>query len=174
MTKHLLDGGSSTLNEQTIREIYALPYEMAIKEGECHGLMTSHSFLGVWVGDIKEICTTLIREEWGFVGCITSDAASKEMEVTQGIRAGNDIWLSTDSARYLTLVRSEQNIGALKRAAKNIMQFIALSPNSEKATSTITWSPSYLAMILIDVIGAAGIGLLAYFFIRGLKKKKVD
>lgn len=45
---------------------------------------------------VKEIKTDIVRGEWGFKGSIITDWSSggEYMNVNQGLRAGNDLWLT--------------------------------------------------------------------------------
>lgn len=175
VVKHLIDGASSALNEQSLREIYARPFEIAIKKGEAHGLMTSSAVLGTWIGQVKEFINDIVRGEWGFVGLITSDAASAAMQVQYGIRAGNDIWLATDNSRYTYLVRTEKNIPAMQQACKNILYTITLSPNTFQAEVVdASWSPAMLIMGIVDAVAGVGLIVAGYFLVRhilGVKNK---
>ena len=165
--KHLIDGASETLNEQSMREIYARPFEIAIKKGDVHGLMTSDDVLGTWIGQVKEFITDIVRGEWGFCGMITSDAASAKMQVTYGIRAGNDIWLATDNARYTTLVREEKDIAAMQQCCKNILYTISRSDITFSSQIVDAgWSPSMLIMGLVDGISGSIVLITLFFLVR--------
>ena len=165
--KHLIDGASETLNEQSMREIYARPFEIAIKKGDVHGLMTSDDVLGAWIGQVKEFITDIVRGEWGFCGMITSDAASAKMQVTYGIRAGNDIWLATDNARYTTLVREEKDIAAMQQCCKNILYTISRSDITFSSQIVDAgWSPSMLIMGLVDGISGSIVLIALFFLVR--------
>lgn len=167
VVKHLLDGVTSTVNEQSLREIYARPFEIAIKKGNAQGLMTSSGLLGTWIGQVKEFITDIVRGEWGFVGLITSDAASAAMKVEYGIRAGNDLWLATDNARYTYLVRTEKNIPAMQQACKNILYTISQSPNTFSTDlADAGWSPAMLILGLVDAVAALGIFAAGFFIVR--------
>ncbi len=173
VAKHLIDGMKSTVNEQSLRGIYARPFEIAIKEGYVKGLMTSSSLLGTWIGSVSEFLTDIIRGEWGFVGMITSDAASGFMNVQYGLRAGNDIWLATDNARYTTLVRDEKNIGAMQQACKNILYTISLSEIMLETNDFVeTVSPSMIFMVVFDVIGAIGLCLCVFLIVKEIIRYK--
>lgn len=172
IVKHLVDGLQSAVNEQALREVYAKPFEIAIKEADAHGLMTSYTMLGTWVGQVKELLNGIIRGEWGFTGFVTSDAASPSMQVKPGIRAGNDIWLATDNGRFTTLVREEKNIEAMKTACKNVLYTVSLSPITTAANVTESgFSPSVLIMIIVDALSLLGIGACVFVIVKDFKKK---
>lgn len=173
IVKHLVDGVSGAINEQALREIYLKPFEIAVKDAGIHGLMTSYTLLGTWVGQVAELINGIIRGEWGFIGFVTSDAASPSMQVSPGIRAGNDIWLATDNGRYTTLVREEKNVAAMKQACKNVLYTVSLSPMSGSGLVVEnSFSPSVLMMILIDALSAVGVALCLSFVIVPIVKEK--
>ena len=80
---------SSVVDERTLREIYLLPFELAIRDGGSLGVMTSYNRLnGTWCGEHGELLS-ILRDEWGFDGFVISDwfAATS----TQSAVAGMDL-----------------------------------------------------------------------------------
>ncbi len=82
-------------NEQAIREIYLRPFEITVKEGGVTGAMSSFVHIGYkWCGGNEELLKNVLRDEWGFVGLVTTDAVlGKFMDINLGIRNGNDLSL---------------------------------------------------------------------------------
>jgi len=81
-------------NEQSIREIYLKPFEMAVKEASVKGAMSSFSYIGpTWAGANPRLLNDILRDEWGFKGFVTSDAVFSFMEAQEAIIAGNDLML---------------------------------------------------------------------------------
>ena len=65
---------STFMTEQTLREIYLRPFQMAIQEGKSMGLMSSYNRLGLMeTAASYPLLTEVLREEWGFKGSIISD-----------------------------------------------------------------------------------------------------
>ena len=60
--------------EQAIREIYAKPFEIAIKEGNANGIMTSFNRIGLSTSVAYAITRQLYENEWGFDGISVTDA----------------------------------------------------------------------------------------------------
>lgn len=102
------NGVATWADEQTLRQIYALPFEKAIKAtnkvgtendgiGAPAGLMSSFNRIGPdWCGASYELLTELVRGEWGMQGIIITDAHSTGegcMSANQMVRAGNDLSL---------------------------------------------------------------------------------
>ena len=110
-------------NEQAIREIYLLPFEMCVKndpvtlnyvEEDGNGgyvnasrdyapvtaVMTSFNRLGyTWTGGCYNLLTNVLRTEWGFHGFVITDNANTGsptfMNAYQMIEAGGDAALTT-------------------------------------------------------------------------------
>src|SRR5208282_2455108 len=65
---------SSVIGERALRELYLLPFEIALREGGALGLMTSYNRLnGKWLTERPELLFDLVRGEWGFEGLIMTD-----------------------------------------------------------------------------------------------------
>ena len=78
---------SSVVDERTLREIYLLPFELAVREGGSLGLMTSYNRLnGTWCGEDPTLYA-ILRDEWGFDGFVLSDwyAATSSASATAGM-----------------------------------------------------------------------------------------
>ncbi len=133
------DGAANWCNEQALREVYARPFELAIKNADCTGLMTELSRIGTsWSSATKALCTELPREEWGFKGKIITDGVgpggSYYMLPDYAITAGNDMMLtraSGDCGYTDTILKSDAGILNMQRAAKNILYVYANSKASE-------------------------------------------
>ncbi|QYG94939.1 beta-glucosidase [Iamia sp. SCSIO 61187] len=65
---------SSDVDERTLREIYLLPFELAIREGGSLGVMTSYNRLnGIWCTEDEALLGGILRDEWGFSGFVVTD-----------------------------------------------------------------------------------------------------
>lgn len=68
------EGISTYADEQTMREIYLRAFEIAVKEGGAKGIMTAFNRVGrVYAGASVELCTDILRGEWGFRGFLVTD-----------------------------------------------------------------------------------------------------
>ncbi|MHB8464478.1 MAG: beta-glucosidase H [Acidimicrobiales bacterium] len=64
----------SVIDERALREIYLLPFELAVREGGTLGVMTAYNRLnGHFCGEHEELISTILRGEWGFDGFVVSD-----------------------------------------------------------------------------------------------------
>lgn len=154
------------VDEQTMREIYLKPFEIAIKETHPMGVMSSYSRIGAyWAGGCSALLKDLLRNEWGFDGFVVSDYStnfyfSSYMSPAVGIYNGNDVMLTgiwaLDAPSNLIALRAAYNrdpIGfgtALREATKNTCKMkmhtqAFLNPREfPDATKLSTWivSPS--------------------------------
>ncbi len=64
----------SIIDERTLRELYLLPFELAVREGGSLGIMTSYNRLnGSYGADNRGLLETILRGEWGFEGLVMTD-----------------------------------------------------------------------------------------------------
>jgi len=65
---------SSDVDDRTLREIYLLPFELAIREGGALGVMTGYNRLnGTFCSSHEELLADILRGEWGFEGFVVTD-----------------------------------------------------------------------------------------------------
>lgn len=65
---------SSEVDERTLRELYLLPFEFAVREGGAGAVMSSYNRLnGRHVADDRRLLDEILRGEWGFGGFVMSD-----------------------------------------------------------------------------------------------------
>ena len=130
------DGVHTWANEQTIREIYLKAFETAIVDGYCNGLMTSYNSFGpVWSGAFKELCTDVLRGEWGFIGITITDAcgasnphmgATAQFTSTRAFAniAGQDAWMGSFPEGSFNKYYEEKNAtlcNAVRESAHRIL-----------------------------------------------------
>ena len=87
------NGGIATwATEQTLREIYARPFEYAIKKGGSIGLMSSFNRIGYEVtAHSYAAMTKLLRDQFGFTGTVLTDMWTRNYcSANMTVRGGND------------------------------------------------------------------------------------
>ncbi|MCH2184791.1 beta-glucosidase, partial [Myxococcota bacterium] len=58
---------SSVVDQRTLREIYLVPFELAVKEGGTLGIMTAYNRVnGEFCAEHKTLLTEILRKDWGF------------------------------------------------------------------------------------------------------------
>ncbi|MDR3310624.1 MAG: glycoside hydrolase family 3 C-terminal domain-containing protein [Oscillospiraceae bacterium] len=64
----------SVMSERALREIYLKGYEIAVSEGGMMSVMTTYGRVnGVFTAGSFELCTTILRGDWGFDGIAMTD-----------------------------------------------------------------------------------------------------
>ena len=86
---------SSNLSERALREIYLRGFEICVREGGAKGVMTSYNKVnGVYTPNSHDLCTKLLRNEWGFDGVVMTDWFSTnkgQANNALALSAGNDL-----------------------------------------------------------------------------------
>lgn len=68
---------NSIIDERALRELYLVPFELAVTEGGTLGIMTSYNRVnGDYCTEQRWLLTDVLRDEWGFEGLVTTDWAS--------------------------------------------------------------------------------------------------
>lgn len=89
-----IDATDSILTERALRELYLKPFEMLVKDAGIACIMTSFNKInGTFAGGSHDLCTRILREEWGFEGAVVTDWGDMDMVVdgADAVAAGNDI-----------------------------------------------------------------------------------
>ncbi|MBD3242152.1 MAG: glycosyl hydrolase [Chitinivibrionales bacterium] len=85
------DNYSSDICERTLREIYALPFEMAVKEGGAWSIMTAYNRVNsVYASENPHILLDVLKDGWGFRGFEMSDWGGTHSTVAAA-NAGHDL-----------------------------------------------------------------------------------
>ncbi len=59
---------------QSLRELYLLPFEMAVKDGKVAAVMCAYNYVnGQSSCESRELLTDVLRKDWGFTGYVQSD-----------------------------------------------------------------------------------------------------
>jgi len=86
---------SSEVTERALREIYLRAFERTVREGGAKGIMTSYNLInGVYAPNSHDLCTKVLRKEWGFDGVVMTDWFSTnkgQANNALAMAAGNDL-----------------------------------------------------------------------------------
>ena len=137
----------SVMSERCLREIYLKGFEIAVREGGARSVMTTYgSVNGLWTAGSYDLCTTILRKEWGFEGIVMTDWWAKsnyeghqaEVQVKAPmVAAQNDIYMVVSDAKANPekddveemLHAGKLTLGELQRNAANILGFLLKSPS---------------------------------------------
>ena len=79
------------IDERTLREVY-LPHFRKVVEHDVGSFMSAYNKMrGDWCGENRHLLTTILREDWGFPGFVTSDWFWGVYDGAKGVHAGLDI-----------------------------------------------------------------------------------
>lgn len=93
-------------DEYVMRELYLLPFEMTVKDGDVASVMSSYQRLnGTYGTENYWLLTTVLRDQWGFEGYVQSDFWSTR-STAQSLNAGLDHempdhnWMNMDNIEH--------------------------------------------------------------------------
>ncbi len=81
---------SVEVDERTLREIYLLPFELAVRNGEAWVVMCSYNKLHGTYMSAHPLLDEILRDEWGFTGVVVSDWGAVHDTVASA-RSGLDV-----------------------------------------------------------------------------------
>lgn len=165
------------VDEQAIREIYLRSFEIAVKDGNTGAVMAAHNYIGdKWVGASKELCTTVLRDEWGFEGFVSTDmfAGYGYYDADMAIRSGVDSMLSpmNHPDANVTDVKSATSINAMRNSCHNILYTVVNSRayNDENAGYHMTlWRK---ILIGTDIFAGVLLVVMEIIIIRKYRKNE--
>ena len=135
----------SVVSERALREIYLKGFEMVVKAGHARSVMTTYGPVnGIWTAGNYDLCTRILRKEWGYDGIVMSDwwaqanyeGETSAIEVKAPMAAAqNDVYMCvSDSAKNPENDDMKKQLksgfitrGMLQRNAINILKFILKS-----------------------------------------------
>ena len=179
-------GVATYLTEQSLRELYLKPFEIAVKgdEAPCKaaqedgvtayvgssGIMSSFNRIGTrWTGGDYRLMTQILRDEWGFVGLAICDYKTEAyMNSRQMVYAGNDLILVSLPELYWNDVdeSSIEDVYIVRQSAKNILYTVANSNsmNVDIVGYSLEWWITTL--IVVDVVVGLALVVWGIFAIR--------
>ena len=79
-----------TVDDQVLRELYLLPFEMSVKDGKVAAIMCSYNYLnGLQACANKAMLTGVLRDDWNFSGYVQTDFFALKNTVPS-LEAGTD------------------------------------------------------------------------------------
>lgn len=109
------------IDEQVLRELYLLPFEMLVKETDLAAIMSAYNRVrGTYATENRYLLTDVLRGEWGFTGYVQSDFWSTR-SAAASLHAGLDLempdgkWLGEETVKA-ALHDTSLEIEAIDRA----------------------------------------------------------
>ncbi|SFK58916.1 beta-glucosidase [Lachnospiraceae bacterium KH1T2] len=159
-------------DEQAAREIYLKPFEMCVKQGGAHAVMSAFNFYGVTPAyACSSVLNNILRDEWGFQGFVETDyyGVYGYQDSDRAVRNGNDACLTAidTETNHLTDAKSATSVKAMRQSAKNIL-FTTVNSRAYEPENLNTGLPVWvIVMIVVDVVLAA---LIVFLGFKGYKK----
>ena len=174
------EGVNTWANEQSIRENYLLPFQIAIEEGGAENVMTGFNRIGVIWTSQQGFINNVLRDEFGMTGFAVSDYwQDGYMDLVGGILGGcalpdKDICTSPDKS---PLYRFKDGYGALTNAMReeaHRILYIVVHSNAmngiDVSTVIRTVTPPWIKLldgitIGVDVIFGLSVAFFAFTII---------
>ena len=165
-------------NEQTIRELYLKPFELAVREGKTAAMMSSYNHIGcVWSGHHEGLLTEVLRNEWGFTGYVLTDFMSPTSyeDVLAGIQVGQDTWMSSKTTEFSNADADNATLTCAMRESCHRVLYTTVNSNAMNGISVTTKivavTPAWMYWLIgLDVIVAVGVGVASFFIIRKIRR----
>jgi beta-glucosidase len=107
---------SSDIDERTLRELYLLPFEMAVRGGGALAIMAAYNRLnGRWLSQQPEYLMDILRGEWGFEGLVMTDWFATAV-TEESLAAGLDLEMPGPGSRLGATVAAAVRDGRVKEA----------------------------------------------------------
>ena len=91
---------TENVDERTLREIYLKGFEIAVKKSKPWSVMTSYNLVnGVHTYASRDLCTEILRNEWGFDGLVMTDWGATKVETDGNVKcmkSGNNLIMPGD------------------------------------------------------------------------------
>lgn len=123
---------NSIIHERALREIYLRGFEICVRESDPASVMTSYNLVnGTYTPNSYDLCTAVLRCEWGFDGVVMTDwfsTGSTQGKASAAIAAGNDLIMPGSGGDKKSIRRGLRNgevtLKALRTAAGNVIDAI--------------------------------------------------
>ena len=99
----------SVMSERCAREIYARPFEIAVREGGVKAIMTAYNSInGYHAASNYDMTKVLLRDEWGYDGFVMTDwwahithldGTTSTSDFASMVKAQNDIYMVMENAK---------------------------------------------------------------------------
>jgi beta-glucosidase len=127
---------NAVVSERALREIYLRGFEFAIRNARPWTIMSSYNKInGTYTSEREDLLTTVLRDEWGFKGLVTTDWYGGKDRAAQ-VRAGNDVIMPGSKSQAAAIVdavtKGTLDIKMLDRNVERILNYILKTPSFQK------------------------------------------
>lgn len=148
-------GLSTWANEQAMRQIYLLPFELCVTKANAHGIMTGLNRIGaVWTSASYSLCTALLRGEWGCDGIVITDMYNESyMDRAAMLLAGTNLPINNGDNTLLAAYKSGYGaVGEAMRESAHLILYTVAHSNAMNgytagATQVISVTPTWLKAV---------------------------
>ncbi len=131
---------NSVVDERTLREIYLLPFEIAVKMSQPRTIMASYNLINdTYATENDFVLNKVLRDEWGFKGLVVSDWGATNQRV-KGLVAGHDLEMPSSGGMNDKLIVKAVKDGSLDeaildRAVDRILDMVMATTTNPKDAS---------------------------------------
>ncbi len=128
---------SAEIDERAMREIYLAAFEMAVRRSKPWTVMCAYNRVnGTYASEHVGLLTHVLRDEWGFEGCVVSDWAAVHDRIAS-LTAGLDLEMPGPRPRRSRAIVEAVRSGGLDEALldRAVMRIVRLAEQSGANTN---------------------------------------
>ena len=168
------------LTEQTLRETYLRPFEIAVKYGKANALMSAFNNVGgVCAGYNGGLLTGVLRNEWDFKGSVITDwfmGSGYMGDFEAGVLAGNNLWLNGTMQSAANLNLDDKYVAYAARESVKAILYTYIDTNQTATEVKISPAPHSALLdalwAVADVILILGIAACVVFTVLPYTRKQ--
>ncbi len=120
---------SSEVRERVMREIYLLPFQIAVREAQPWTIMAAYNLVnGIAASEHSYLLTEVLRQEWGFDGMVMSDWFNSVKSTAASVNAGLDLEMPSAQWRGQKLLeaveRGEVAEATIDTSVRRLLQLL--------------------------------------------------
>ncbi|MDO5026471.1 MAG: glycoside hydrolase family 3 C-terminal domain-containing protein [Tissierellia bacterium] len=120
---------NSQVDDRALREIYLRAFEIALSKSVPACVMTSYNRVnGYYASESKELLTHILKDEWGYKGCVISDWGAC-IDLAKSIDAGLDLEMPDSLGLHAKDLKKKLNkkqidIRQIDRASQSVLDLV--------------------------------------------------
>ena len=155
----------SQIDERTLREMYLVPFERAVLDGEVMSVMTSYNRInGPYAADSEWLLRDVLRGEWNFDGMVVSDWFGLH-STAEGVIAGCDLEMPGPTIHrgdklIAAVENGEVSADLVRDCARNILNLMERTGGTDVPPSAEVTRDDQQDIAVLRRASAAGMVLL--------------